>query len=180
MKEEQIRKRETFNKYLKLAKEDSEKFFADKTSFVNMDCPACSNKELVPEFEKHGFRYVSCSRCNTLFVNPRPPFKQLNDFYADSLSSRFWINEFFKPVASLRQEKIFKPRAEYVDEMFSGKKIGTIGDAGAGFGLFLEELRKVRPESKFIAIEPSLEQADICRVKNLEVRCCAPLTVITR
>jgi SAM-dependent methyltransferase len=169
MKEEEIRKREVFNKYLELVGKDVRDFF-DFKSFVEISCPACGSDDFIHEFEKLGFKYVSCRICSILFVNPRPPFNTLKEFYSRSPSTSFWINEFFKPVAEVRREKIFKPRAEYVSEILNGNKSCVIGDIGAGFGLFLEELRKVLPDNNYIAIEPSVEMADICRKKGLEVK----------
>ncbi len=170
MKEEEIRKREVFNEYLRLVGEDVANFF-DASIFESCNCPACCEKETsVPQFRKLGFQYVLCSKCNTLFVNPRPPFSMLNDFYAKSSSTSYWVNEFFKPVAEIRREKIFRPRAEAIAEMTALDTSLTVGDIGAGFGLFLEELRRLRPNSRYFAIEPSLEMATICRDKGFEVR----------
>jgi hypothetical protein len=116
--------------------------FFDFKSFTELNSPACDNDSFVEEFEKLGLKYVSCNNCSTLFVNPRPPFDTLKEFYSKSPSSSFWVNEFFKPVAEARREKIFKPRVEYVSKLLNGCKRWTVGDIGAGFGLFLEELKK--------------------------------------
>lgn len=168
MKEEEIRKREVFNKYLALVAMDVNDFF-DFKSFIGVDCPACGSSESTFEFEKIRFKYCSCQVCSTLFVNPRPPFKVLDEFYSKSSSTSFWVNEFFKPVAEARREKMFKPRADYVAGFLAEGKRHVIGDIGAGFGLFLEELRKIRPGSRYVAIEPSVEMADICQNKGLDV-----------
>lgn len=170
MKEEEIRKREVFNRYLELVEKDVKEFF-DFNSFVKTNCPACGGDSFIKEFEKLGFKYVTCKNCSTLFVNPRPPFDTLKEFYSKSPSTSFWVNEFFKPVAEVRREKIFKPRAEYVSELLKENRKWVVGDIGAGFGLFLEELRKILPDSSYIAIEPSVEMAEICKAKGLEVNC---------
>jgi len=170
MKEEDIRKRDAFNKYLELVEADVKNFF-DFKSFVEIKCPACADGNCVFQFEKQGFRYVSCNKCFTLYVNPRPPVETVREFYSKSPSSTFWINEFFKPVMDVRREKIFKPRAEYVSKM-CGKGSGLIiGDIGAGYGLFLNELREILPENYYVAIEPSVEMSDICNKSGLEVKC---------
>ncbi len=173
MKEEDIRKRDVFNKYLELAKEDVERFFTERHSFISFNCPACESSKLTFEFEKHGFKYVSCERCSTLFVNPRPSFNDLKNFYANSPSTHFWVNEFFKPVAESRRENIFRPRAKYVCNTLPEKANGLVGDIGAGFGIFLEELAKFWHAAVLMAIEPSPDQAEICRSKGLDVKCCS-------
>jgi SAM-dependent methyltransferase len=169
VKEEDIRKREVFNKYLELARQDAEKLFSDKTLFLEIPCPACGTSAQEPVIVKNGFVYCQCSGCDTLFVNPRPPVDGLRKFYAASTSARYWVNEFFRPVAEIRREKIFKPRAEYITSRFTGINEGVIGDIGAGFGIFLEEMQTVWPGCSLIAIEPSHEMAAICRSKGIEV-----------
>jgi 2-polyprenyl-3-methyl-5-hydroxy-6-metoxy-1,4-benzoquinol methylase/ribosomal protein S27E len=169
MKEDEIRKRSVFNRYLELVAEDTQVMLADKSLFRDIDCPACGSKNYQTQFEKIGFRYVLCSDCGTLFVNPRPPHELLMDFYTQSPSTSFWIHEFFKPVAEVRREKIFRPRAEYIRDTFHEMSNGVIGDIGAGFGIFLEELAKFWPSARLVAIEPSAEMIDICRGKGLEV-----------
>lgn len=169
MKEEDIRKRETFNQYLELVEKDVKKIFADQKDFQKINCPACDSQKLDYQFNKLGFVYVLCQNCGTLFVNPRPSFRNLNEFYSKSESTSFWVREFFKPVAEIRREKIFLPRAEFMKKKFSENAPRVVRDVGAGFGIFLEELAKVWPAAKMIAIEPSLEMIKICRDKGLEV-----------
>jgi SAM-dependent methyltransferase len=172
MKEEDIRKREVFDQYLEMVKKDVEVFFSNQSTFTQIPCPACGGGEYILQFNKEGFDYVLCDSCNTLFVNPRPPFELLADFYIQSPSTKFWVNEFFKPVAEARRIKIFRPRAEYVAQKFGSNPEWIVGDIGAGFGLFLEELSKIWPLSKLVAIEPSEEMSEICKTKGFEALPC--------
>ena len=173
MKEEEIRKRAAFNRYLELVAEDVQAIFADRSNFIEIDCPACRNDNCQPQFEKLGFTYVLCPDCGTLFVNPRPPAQLLMDFYTQSRSASFFVHDFFQPVAEARREKIFRPRAEYVRDTLPDMANGVVGDIGAGFGLFLEELAKFWSFARLVAIEPSLEMVNICKDKGLEVIPCA-------
>ncbi|MFQ5715311.1 MAG: class I SAM-dependent methyltransferase [Candidatus Scalinduaceae bacterium] len=170
MKEEEIRKRDVFNKYIELVEKDVKDFF-EFSSFLETNCPACGSSNFIIEFEKLSFKYVSCKTCSTLFVNPRPPLAVLKKFYSKSPSTSFWVNEFFKPVAEVRREKVFKPRAEYISKVIDTNKKLVIGDIGAGFGLFLEEMKKMLPDNHYIAIEPSDDMAFICIEKGLETKC---------
>lgn len=169
MKEEDIRKRDVHNRYLELVRLDSEELFRDRSTFQAVDCPACASAEHVRQFDKYGFSYVQCKKCDTLFVNPRPGYTDLAKFYADSPSTKFWIEEFFLPMAEARREKIFKPRALDAAGEFPQFKSGRIADIGAGFGLFLEELIKIWPDAVMNAIEPSSDMAGICRDKGFHV-----------
>ena len=136
---------------------------------MQIGCPACGSKNYDFQFKKHGFTYVLCRECKTLFVNPRPSLKALVEFYTRSRSAIFWVEEFFKPVAEARRQKIFRPRAEYVKNTISVKPDGTIGDIGSGFGIFLEELGKIWASPRMVAIEPSPDMVEICKQKKLEV-----------
>jgi len=169
MKQEDIRKRDVFNRYLDLVQEDSIRLFHDRAAFTKIDCPACGNTESESQFDKMGFCYVQCGICETLFVNPRPAYQDLMKIYVDSPSTKFWVNDFFLPMAEVRREKIFKPRAEFITVSFPEIRSGRTADIGAGFGLFLEELKKLWPESDIVAIEPSVDMAKICRGKGLKV-----------
>jgi SAM-dependent methyltransferase len=169
MKEEDIRKRDVLNRYLELVREDAARLFRDRSAFQEIACPACGSRDLGRQFEKCGFNYVQCRGCETLFVNPRPAYQDLMKIYVDSPSTRFWVEEFFLPMAAVRREKIFKPRAEFIAGRFPELRTGRMADIGAGFGLFLEEMRLQWPASDLVAIEPSLEMAAICRKKGMAV-----------
>ena len=169
MKESEIRNPTTHERYLQLVREDALSFFGDSSRLEETACPACGTRKFRAEFVKFGFTYGSCEFCRTLYVNPRPKMGPLTEFYVNSPSSRYWVEEFFKPVAEARREKMFKPRARHVAELLPGMSKEKIGDIGAGYGLFLEELRRFWPEADFFAIEPSPEMAAICRGKGLGV-----------
>ena len=169
MKEHEIRNPEVHRRYLEMVREDAEKFFDAPDCLEHVACPACRSAGFHREFDKFGFTYVACDACRTLYVNPRPRVGPLKDFYMSSPSSRYWVEKFFGPVAEARREKIFRPRAAYVAENLPELARGRFGDIGAGYGLFLEELRHFWPDAQFVAIEPSPEMAKICRDKQLGV-----------
>ena len=51
----------------------------------------------------------------------------------------------------------------------SNLNVSKLIDVGAGYGIFLEEWRKVKPATELIAIEPSVSLAEECRHKKLSV-----------
>ena len=169
MKESEIRNSQVHDKYLDLVRQDAESLLRHKDLFTQSNCPVCLSEDLVDEFTKFGFGYQTCGSCRTLFVNPRPSLELLEDFYAHSESSRFWVTDFFLPMVEARRTKIFHPRAQQIVNLLSLRQGARVGDVGAGYGIFLEELRTLRPDLNLVSIEPSPEMAEICRSKELQV-----------
>ena len=85
MKEEDIRKREIFDKYLELVEQDIDTFFADKSSYEMINCPACESKEFKEEFSRADCARFCCSegsrRCrarrSARLQKPHEPLQRL-------------------------------------------------------------------------------------------------------
>lgn len=170
MKENDIRPEALLNRYLELSAGDAERCFSGVDREA-LDCVACGSSDLQPEFEKNGFGYATCKGCGTLFQAPRPPLGAFEAFYRDSESSRYWAEQFFPAVAEARRERIIKPRAERLAKMCdaNGVSVEKLIDVGAGYGILLDEWRKLRPETELLAIEPSEVLAAECRAKGFGV-----------
>ena len=168
MKEEEIRPRKIFDEYLRLAQQDAVTFF----SAVPRDsgpCPACTQAGQ-HAFNKDGFDYETCSRCHTLFVNPRPVAAAFSRYYTESPSARFWATTFYKETAEARREKLWKPKARLINDCLERYQAAghTVIDIGGGFGLFGEEMRGLTGRTVTV-IEPGPHLASVCREKSLPV-----------
>ncbi len=170
MKENDIRPKALLQRYIKMSAEDAERHFADNLR-IDLPCVACGGIESVHAFDKHGFGYCRCNICGTLYQNPRPSQALFEAFYRNSESSSYWAKVFFPAVAEARREKIFRPRVERLSAMCEESKIRVdrLIDVGAGYGLMLEEWREKFPGAKLVAIEPSADLAEKCRLKGFEV-----------
>lgn len=168
MKESEIRNETAFRQYLQLVTEEVDIYFKDKKRFYLVPCVACSSQSFHPEFEKQRFSYVLCDNCQTLYVNPRPFPEDLARFNTQSKSVDFWVNNFFLPMLESRREKIFKPMARWVTHKLGELGAKVVGDIGAGYGIFLEEMKNINPEIKAMAIEPNRRMTQICRDKGFE------------
>lgn len=164
MKESDIRHDDLFNEYLRLSRMDAEKLFSGATR-EEIDCPACGTSKNEFAFSKQNFDYQLCINCETLYQSPRPPQHLFDDFYTNSSSSNFWSESFFPKVADVRQDKIFKPRCERILQKISFAP-KTIIDVGAGYGLMLDEWKKLIPEAELLAIEPGEKLSKICVSKG--------------
>ena len=172
MKEFEIRPRKLFSDYLELSRKDIEIYFSDHSNFVEVICPGCKGDDSKLEFIKHGFSYKKCNNCNSLYVSPRPTKNMISDFYKVSESSRFWAEHFYPETADARREMIFKPRAEVINDLLRNINIPSpksLVDVGAGYGIFLDEIRKHGFFDEVIAVEPNKDLAKCCRDKNIVV-----------
>jgi len=170
MKESDIRPESLLHRYLELSEQDAKLCFAE-TPWREIPCVACESDDLVREFEKNGFAYASCQNCGTLFQSPRPSIEAFEAFYRNSVSSRYWAEVFFPAVAETRREKIFKPRVQRLVTMCDdiGLNVSKLIDVGAGYGIFLDEWRAIKPNTELLAVEPSASLSDECRNKGLNV-----------
>lgn len=170
MKENDIRPEALLNRYLALSAEDAERCFSAARRAA-VACVGCGGNKLAPQFEKNGFAYSTCSDCGTLLQAPRPPIAAFEAFYRDSVSSRYWAEEFFPAVAEARREKIFRPRAEKLSQLcrVKGIDVRRVADVGAGYGIMLQEWKRLDPQAEVLAIEPSASLALECRAKGLAV-----------
>jgi len=168
MKSSEIRPDHLFQKYLQLSRDDGA--VMDKTHFVQVNCPACDSIAKTGKFKKNGFQYNICNECHSLFCSPRPTDEQLSAFYQNSESSKYWASVFFPAVAEVRREKLFKKKAAKIAELLHMKNLhpASICDVGAGYGIFLEELRPHFIDSNLAAVEPDPILAAKCREKGFE------------
>ena len=170
MRENDIRPESIRDRYLELSAQDAELCFASKTRKI-ISCIACDSEAHRLAFTKNGFDYSDCEKCGTPYQSPRPTIEEFEGFYRDSVSSRYWAEVFFPTVAEKRREHIFKPRVNGISNICIKKNASKnkVIEVGSGYGIFLEEWRKIYPDSQLIAIEPSKHLAQVCRQKNLLV-----------
>lgn len=172
MKEQDIRPQDLFNQYLTIATADIKTFFGS-AAYYRTACPACDSNCTSLDFRKLGFDYERCADCGTLFVNPRPEASAFDRYYREAPSVRFWATDFYRQTAEARREAIFAPRADKVLGLAKKYSLeqspSCFIDIGAGYGVFSEEIGKRTEGMPVIAIEPSVDLADVCVSRGLEV-----------
>jgi 2-polyprenyl-3-methyl-5-hydroxy-6-metoxy-1,4-benzoquinol methylase/ribosomal protein S27E len=171
MIEEIIRPDYLMQENAKLHAEDIRQLLARRNEFAEIACPACDSNSYQVVFEKDGFTFVTCTKCETVFINPRPTFEMLVEFYATSKSIKHWNDKIYPISEDARRSRIFAPRAERVVELCRKHNAVTkvLLDVGAGFGTFCEEIKKLAVFDRVIAVEPSHDFAETCRRKGLDV-----------
>jgi 2-polyprenyl-3-methyl-5-hydroxy-6-metoxy-1,4-benzoquinol methylase len=95
-------------------------------------------------------------------------------FYQSAESVKFWSTHFFKETAEARRQKIFKSRAHLVGEWV--EKIETISkgrglfvDIGSGYGIFLQEVKRLELFDKIMGIEPEANLAQVGRDQGFSI-----------
>jgi len=171
MKEEDIRPEQLMRENKRLRLEDAKRLLENADRFEKIPCPACGSKNYAALFKKDGFNFVECGKCGTVFINPRPTLEMLSEFYATSKTWKHWNDKIFSSSEEARRKQIFIPRAQRVAELCrkhgAGKK--ALLDAGAGFGIFCEEIKRLSVFQKVVAVEPSHNLAETCRGKGIDV-----------
>lgn len=171
IKEEDIRPKKIFDQFLDLLKEDGDIYFKNSKR-VLIDCPCCRSKEHKFWLSKEGFDYQICKSCHTIYQSPRPLNKYFKKFYEQSKSVKFWASNFYKETIDSRVELIWKPKAKLVLNSIikneKNHKVDNLIDVGGGYGLFCQELNKLRKFDTYV-IEPSKGLAKICREKGFSV-----------
>ncbi len=102
------------SKYMELTADDVARFFINPSRLYTCHCPGCHNASIRSTFNKFGLTYVECNRCGTLYVSPRPDDETLADYYRLSTARNFWRDELSKFTLKKREEKIIKPRFEWI------------------------------------------------------------------
>ena len=171
MREDEIRPNEVMARQKEIYIEDIKNLLKRKEEFVNINCPACESNDYNKSLQKYNLNYVSCNKCGTMYMNPRPTLKILNEYYSNSQNYKYWDEVIFPASEEVRKNKIFKPRAEKIVAICKkyNIKTDTIVDVGAGYGNFCEEIKKQNIFRRIIAIEPTPYLSKTCKKKGLEV-----------
>lgn len=143
-----------------------------KDKMIKVNCPACTSSDYCYLFTKKKFEYVSCNKCLTVFINPRPSQKSLEIFYKSSESMAFW-DKIYQKTEMVRKEKIFRPRIKIVKKIlkkYNIKNCNKLIEVGCGYGWFCELAREQKLANKIVAIEPSPSFASSCRkIRGIKV-----------
>ena len=174
MKESEIRPQKLFNQYLKLAREDIDRFFSDHSRFVEVACPGCGSEACEPALAKFEFKYMLCSKCDSLYLSPRPTVEMYELYYRGAESVKFWSTHFFKETAEARRQEIFKPRARLVGEWaektgITSKGGGLFVDIGSGYAIFLQEVQRLGLFGEILGIEPEAHLAQVGREHGFSI-----------
>jgi len=110
----EIKPDDTVARWRDLVESEIVRRWADRSSWITVNCPACSNKEAVPAFNRYCFAYVECSACGSLYAPLRPNENELWLWYRESEPARFWREQILPASEEARHDKIIRPRADWI------------------------------------------------------------------
>ena len=159
------------HKYIELTEKDVHEFLIEGVDLEDRRCPGCLEKEIASSFAKFGLRYVECANCGTLYISPSPSDRLVQRYFVDSGAREFWHNELRKSTNRKRQEKIIKPRIEWLiestEEHFSGSK--SIADINTSSIGFMEELMATDAFSRKAFINPLISGDEVNGLWNGDI-----------
>lgn len=166
MREDDIRPKLLLDEFFLRLGRDAAYLASKRAEFVEVPCGFCGASRRTLAFEKEGFAYCRCAECESLFVSPRPTVALLREYMDSSEAVAFWSSHFYRQTADARRAQMFRPRAE-ICRSLGDRHLGAgplrFADVGAGYGLFLAELREAAPTWALSAIEPDSRLAAVCR-----------------
>jgi 2-polyprenyl-3-methyl-5-hydroxy-6-metoxy-1,4-benzoquinol methylase len=112
--------------------------------FIERDCLFCGSSFSFHADKFHGTYGVDrCRRCSSLYVNPVPDLKALEDYYNNAASNKMY-NDICKKRGNKKKDFVIDHRVEKAAEHIrpkKDKKSISILEVGFGYGSFLSKLK---------------------------------------
>ena len=105
---------ELIQEYVLKTEKDIDSFFLKDGELVDIVCPGCGSLESIDAFMKFKMQYRECESCKTLFISPRPKDNTIAKYYLESEARSFWLNALSKETSEKRNDKIVKPRLNWI------------------------------------------------------------------
>lgn len=109
-----IKPQAEIDQWRRLVEEEINHRWVDRSGWIQILCPTCSQNNAIPAFERYGISYVECSECGSLYAPFRPGEAELSSWYRDSKPSNFWREKILSASDSARLEKMIRPRADWI------------------------------------------------------------------
>lgn len=169
--ENDIRPKNLYEAHKNYLSIDIGRMLSMREKFVWVACPACGGNDARLKYEKYFLEYQECSKCQTLYINPRPTPHVLEWFYKGSVNYDYWNKYIFPASEDARRSRIFVPRVEKVLAFCEKYNLPTdsLLEIGCAFGTFCEEMKSRGRFKRIVGIEPTPGLAQTSRSKGIEV-----------
>lgn len=157
LRESEIRPSTLMSEFKRLSIEDSKAYFLDRGEIEEIDCPACGSHLSSKVFEKHGFNYVLCADCKSVYASPRPTDEALATYYSESRASRYRVDHLARDTARARVRHQIAANANWmgriVDEL-TAAETKSYTDIGTTLPQLFEEMASFDLFDSFSSFEP--------------------------
>ena len=164
LRETDIRPAKLISKFMELSIQDARRMLSDPAGLVEVSCPACGATDQARGFEKHGFCYVTCVPCGSLFVSPRPTAEKLADYFLHSEASDFRAEHLMQATAEARRLHVLRSQANWLGRLIdeTGNPVARgYSDIGTNFPFLFDEIARLELFDTYYSIRPlrQLEEA---------------------
>lgn len=158
-----------------IVSEIEKKYCSNKKDFRSF-CPCCSHESYSYAFEKKGFHYVECTKCNTLYVQNILPAETLKEIRQE-IENKINENESTVRIISKSSENILYNFNLFLNRTFeiTSKKI-NIGYIGNKKNLFLKEL--IKYENVILEDFKATSSYDLVIINNFLEKDVSPIQMI--
>lgn len=161
MKAADIRPPALLSRFREVSISESEVFF-DHSRLLEVDCPACESPDRNKAFSKHGFTYVQCAECESVFVSPRPSEHDLTNYYENSQAGKY--RDFLShETADARRLHVLRSRMAWVGRIFDetgNSEARSYADIGTAHPFVLDEVRRLQLFTQLYSVNPSFAVED--------------------
>ncbi|MFO0068701.1 MAG: methyltransferase domain-containing protein [Alphaproteobacteria bacterium] len=145
----------------RLTREDMERIFKARDSFVESPCPACRSEQVDYAFTHQTLDYKRCQRCETLFISPAPTEEQHLDYVIHSEAMAYCRTQMTSAMKESRLP-MYRERLSFALDAFRrlGIEPASVLELGAGNGEFALELAAVPFIENITLLEPQTLDLD--------------------
>jgi 2-polyprenyl-3-methyl-5-hydroxy-6-metoxy-1,4-benzoquinol methylase len=127
-------------------------------------CPNCGSKEAKLLYDFPSGKYLKCSQCNLVSIDPLPAYNQM------VARAEYWASKHHTKTVKVKQHYSAEFQefafAEYFRKMAPFKKTGRVLDIGCGIGSFIHAAERKGWDAYGIDIGPSIS---VAKKHNLKV-----------
>lgn len=169
LRELSIRPRELFDEYAAAVARDAARLLEGRAAFVPVPCPGCGEAPAHAAFTKHGFEFLRCRICRSLYVSPRPTPETLAAFLPASEGLVFWNRRFAAATAVERVGSIFRPRAAWVEDATGRERPRVLVDFQTRYAGFLRALAEGGAFDRLVSADPQIARGELTGIPGCEV-----------
>ena len=152
--------------------EDVSRYESIKDGFVTRLCPGCQSASALPFCMHLSFQFDRCQACFSVFMNPGPTEKMIQEFYKNSSNYKFWAEEMYPRTKEVRKATLHYERAKFalsfVNNLNNSRRLRVL-EVGAGTGDSIVVLKDLMEwEADFYAVEPNPDMWPALKENEIE------------